>query len=230
MSHPLRLARTVAIISVFAGVCACSRSADDAPAKLVDGSPVRELPVRLEGVGKPVVATTVAVLDLARLRGESLPEQCVRGPFADRQVAGPVVTRIGVDMVSVTAADASASGLMACSDSPGARDESRRWCGTVYGKMTAGRLMDPRLDVICVTRNGEPIASAWVDAGADARYVVVAQDGYAESYEVAAGLPVRIASTRNVDRSRARATFEVSEHDAEGRLLRRYRLETLVAG
>jgi hypothetical protein len=230
MSHRLRHARAVAILSAFACIGACSRSGVEPPTKLVDGSTVRESPVRLESVGKPVVWTTVAVRDLPWLRRGSLAEQCVRGPFRYREVAGPVVTRIGVNTVSVTAADGSGSGLVGCIDSPGARDESRRWCGTVYGRWTDGRLADPRLDLICVTRDGEPIASAWVNAGADARYVVVAQDGYAESYEVAAGLPVRIVSTRNVDRSRARATFEVTEHDADGRLLRRYRLETLVAG
>jgi hypothetical protein len=130
----------------------------------------------------------------------------------------------------VTVEDASGTGLLGCVDSLRPRDENRRWCGTVYGKLAAGRLADPRLDILCVTRDGEPIASAWVEAGANARYVVVSQAGYAAAYEIAAGLPVRITSTRDVDTSRARATFEVSEHGADGGLLRRYRLEAYVAG
>jgi hypothetical protein len=188
------------------------------------------LPVRLEGVGGPVVSTTVTVLDSARLERGSVPERCVHGPFAERRIDGLVATRTDVDTVSVTVEDASGTGLLGCVDSLRPRDENRRWCGTVYGKLAAGRLADPRLDILCVTRDGEPIASAWVEAGANARYVVVSQAGYAAAYEIAAGLPVRITSTRDVDTSRARATFEVSEHGADGVLLRRYRLEAYVAG
>jgi hypothetical protein len=188
------------------------------------------LPVQLEGVGGPVVSTTVTLLDSAQLERGSVPERCLHGPLAERRIDGPVATRTGVDAVSVTVEDASGTSLLGCVDSLGPRDENRRWCGTVYGKLAAGRLADPRLDILCVTRDGESIASAWVEAGADARYVVVSQAGYAEAYEIAAGLPVRITSTRDVDTSRARATFEVSEHGAEGDLLRRYRLEAYVAG
>lgn len=188
------------------------------------------MPVPLEGIDGPVVSTTVTVLDSARLERRSAPDRCVHGPFAERRIGGPVATRLGVDAVSVTVEDASGAAVLGCVDSPGPRDENRRWCGTVYGKLAAGRLADPRLDILCVTRDGEPIASAWVEAAVDAKYVVVSQAGYAEAYETAAGLPVRITSTRDVDTSRARATFEVSEHDADGGLLRRYRLEASVAG
>lgn len=64
----------------------------------------------------------------------------------------------------------------------------------------------------------------------DARYLVVRQAGYDEVYEAAGGLPVRIATTTGVSVEDARATFELSEHDVEGRLLSRYRLEAVVAG
>jgi hypothetical protein len=196
----------------------------------MDGSPVRDVPVRLEGVDRPVVLTSVSVLDAARLVRGSAPERCVEGPFAKHRIEGPVVTRTGVDTVSVTVEDASSTGLLGCIDSLGPRDENRRWCGTAYGTVSSGRLADPRLDILCVTRDGEPIASAWVEAGADTRYVVVSEAGYAEAYEIAAGLPLRIASTREVDASHARARFEISEHDDNGRLLRTYRLEARVAG
>jgi hypothetical protein len=81
-----------------------------------------------------------------------------------------------------------------------------------------------------VTRDGATIATAWVAPGRGTTYVVVTQDGYSEVYEVAAGLPVRIGSTRGVDVARSRARFEISEHAADGRLLREYRLEAVVGG
>jgi hypothetical protein len=61
------------------------------------------------------------------------------------------------------------------------------------------------------------------------RYLVVAQHGYAEAYEVLAGLPVRVTS-QEVDVQDSSATFRVSEHDRDGQLLRRYLVETAVAG
>ena len=70
---------------------------------------------------------------------------------------------------------------------------------------------------------GLPARAAGTESGIGpsvwlARYVVVSQADYAEAYEIAAGLPVRITSTRDVDTLRTRATFEVSEHDADGGL------------
>jgi hypothetical protein len=186
--------------------------------------------VRFDGVDEPVVLTAVSVMDVARLEPGSAPARCVHGPFADHLLAGPVVSRTGVEAVSVTVGNASGTALLACIESPGPREGNRRSCGSSYGKVTAGRLADPRLDLLCVTVTGKAIGSAWVEPGADARYVVVLQDGYAEAYEVAAGLPVRIASTRDVDTARSRATFAISEHEADGGLLREYRLEAYVAG
>jgi hypothetical protein len=65
---------------------------------------------------------------------------------------------------------------------------------------------------------------------AGAHWIGVAQDGYTELYEVLAGLPVRIASTRDVSVEAARARFQVSQYDVAGRLLERGDLETAVAG
>jgi hypothetical protein len=140
------------------------------------------------------------------------------------------VTRIGVEALSVTVATASYTAVLGCIESVGPRDENRRWCGSSYGKVTAGRLADPRLDVLCLTAAGDPIGSAWVQPAPAARYVVVMQAGYTEAYTVAGGLPVRVASARDVDVRRSRATFAISEHDRDGRLLRAYRLEAFVAG
>jgi hypothetical protein len=71
---------------------------------------------------------------------------------------------------------------------------------------------------------------AWVEPGPDARFVAVEQAGYVEVYEVAGGLPVRIATTSDVQVERSRASFRVSEHDVRGRLLRRDVLDAAVAG
>jgi hypothetical protein len=71
---------------------------------------------------------------------------------------------------------------------------------------------------------------AWVDASRRAHYVVVQQRGYAEVYEVAAGFPIRIATTTSVSLEDSSAAFDLREHDADGNLIRRYELEAFVAG
>ena len=53
---------------------------------------------------------------------------------------------------------------------------------------------------------------------------------YAEVYAVAGGLPVRVTTATGVQFEDARASFELAEHDAAGKLLRRYRLDAAVAG
>ena len=49
-------------------------------------------------------------------------------------------------------------------------------------------------------------------------------------YEVAGGLPVRVATTSRVDAETSSAVFDISEHDAAGKLLRSYELRAQVAG
>jgi hypothetical protein len=70
---------------------------------------------------------------------------------------------------------------------------------------------------------------AWVQPDPGVRYVGVEQPGYVEVYETARGIPVRV-TTSNVEIERSRATFDVSEHASDGRLIRKYRLEANVAG
>jgi hypothetical protein len=74
------------------------------------------------------------------------------------------------------------------------------------------------------------VGFAWVDPSESSRYLVVEQPGYAEVYEVAGDLPIRVTTTRGVRFEGASATFQILEHDAEGRLVRRYTLEAAVAG
>jgi hypothetical protein len=133
-----------------------------------------------------------------------------------------------VDSETVTLRDP--AGLSGCDNSPGSREEDRRWCGSSFGRLYGGRLRDPRLDIAgCRTADGAPLGLAWIEPGADARYVVVARGGYAEVYEPAGALPVRIATT-DVHVEGSRASFAISEHDSEGRLLRRYTLDAFPAG
>jgi hypothetical protein len=142
---------------------------------------------------------------------------------------GPLVVRVGAYSTSVTFPRRAGRGLIACDGVPDARDDGRKWCGRAFGRLSRGRLRDPRLDLACTDDDGSPIAFAWIQPSRRAAYVVVEQHGYVEAYRVAGGLPVRVANT-DVDVGRSSALFVVSEHDREGRLLRAYRLEPRVAG
>lgn len=142
-----------------------------------------------------------------------------------------VVERIGVRGESLTFADADHKTLYGCDGGTDAAGERKPpWCGNPAGRLVGGKLLDPRLDVLCRDPKGRPLAYAWVEPAAGARWVGVDQDTYTEIYEVLAGLPVRIASARGVQPSRARATFEVTQYDGDGKELIKGKLEAQVAG
>ena len=108
---------------------------------------------------------------------------------------------------------------------------SRPWCGRAFGRLRAGRLLDPRLDLApCPTVKDPVLGFAWGEPSRLARYVVVRHDDFAEAYPSAARLPIRIATRSGVDVSRSAATVEISEHDRRGRMLREYELRAVVAG
>jgi hypothetical protein len=104
------------------------------------------------------------------------------------------------------------------------------WCGGVVGEREHGRLLDPRLDIVCVDRAQRPLAYMFVEPVARARWVGVLEDGYVQMYEVVAGLPVRVAGRNGIDLEQARTTFELTQYDAEGRELVREKIEAAVAG
>ena len=134
-------------------------------------------------------------------------------------------------MESSTVTYVSDAGLHGCDNSRGRREGGRRWCGTSFGVLKRGRLEDPRLDVAgCQTDSGAPMGFAWITTAPRARYLAVAQEGYSEIYEPAGGVPIRIATTSGIEVDGSRVTFRLSEHDANGRLLRRYELEAVPAG
>jgi hypothetical protein len=195
------------------------------PGRLLDGRPALHFgPVHGSVVASGRVLTRAALGP--RLRGCLFPGD--RPSVAADALA---VERVGVDGESLTFANRDGSGVYACDGGVDpAGERAPPWCDTVFGQVEHGRLLDPRLDVICRDRRRRPLAYAFVEPVSGARWIGVRQDGYVELYEVLAGLPVRVASTRGVDPDDARATFELTQYDAEGRELVRGELEAAVAG
>jgi len=211
-------------------VAACANNDDTGPSTLMDGSPANELPVDLEGQESPTVQTSVRTTNAAELDKASAVATCLEQDWDDR-LFGPIVVRVGVNGESVTFRDRSRRGLYGCDNSEGPREEDRRWCGGAFGQLYGGHLRDPRLDMgACTTREGGLLGFAWIEPSHAAEYVVVQQSGYAEVYEVAGGLPVRVTTTNDVEIEGSHAAFDVSEHGSDGRLIRKYRLEASVAG
>ena len=213
-----RLIRALLALVLVASACS---SGGGRPKRLLDGRPAPQF--------RPVRDSVVAAGRV--LRHADVDDCLASDDPAEVPTDALVVERIGVDGKSLTFENSAGNGVYACdggADASGERPPP--WCGTVFGQLVHGRLLDPRLDVLCRDRGRQPLAYAFVDAVAGARWVGVRQDGYVELYEVLAGLPVRIASTRTVDAEAARASFEVTQYDARGRELMAGTLEAAVAG
>jgi hypothetical protein len=191
------------------------------PARLLDGRPAAHF--------RPVPDSVVGA---ARMLERADVDDCLSG--ADRATVPAetlVVERIGVDSRSLTFANREQTRVYACDGGIDAAGErAPPWCAAVFGELVDGRLLDPRLDVVCRDRARRPLAYAFVEPVAGARWIGIRQQGYVELYEVLAGLPVRVAGTRGVDVEGARATLEVAQYDAEGRELVHGTLEAAVAG
>ena len=104
------------------------------------------------------------------------------------------------------------------------------WCGSSSGRLLHGRLLDPRLDIVCRDREGRPLAYAWVEPVPGAHWIGVDQGSYTEVYEVLAGLPVRVATRRGIQLGRSRASFAVTQLDSTGKALVKGPVEAAVAG
>jgi hypothetical protein len=142
-----------------------------------------------------------------------------------------VVERIGVFGESLTFADSGRKTVFACDGGTDPAGERKPpWCGSSAGRLFGGKLLDPRLDILCRDRKGRALAYAWVEPAAGVRWIGVDQGAYTEVYEVLAGLPVRIASTRGIDAGQARATFDVAQYDNHGKEVIEGKLEAQVAG
>jgi hypothetical protein len=172
------------------------------------------------------------VVGAARVLERADVDDCLSG--VDRATVPAdtlVVERIGVDSRSLTFANREQTRVYACDGGIDAAGErAPPWCAAVFGELVEGRLLDPRLDVVCRDRARRPLAYAFVDPVAGAHWIGIQQKGYVELYEVLAGLPVRVAGTRGVDAENARATFEVAQYDDEGHELVHGTLEAAVAG
>jgi hypothetical protein len=219
----------VALTAAAVGLAGCLRDDGSTTGVLLDGTPVREVPVALEGVEETTVLTRTTVSDVASLEPGSAARACI-DLFGDAQVEGSAVLRVGLESESVTFREAAGRALLGCANGSGPREANRRWCGSAYGLLSSRRLRDPRLDIGCTTTEGRPVGFAWIEVSERTSYVAVDEGAYVEVYDVAANLPVRVATVAGVEPEGSRATFELSEHDAEGRLLRKDRLEAVVAG
>jgi hypothetical protein len=204
-------------------------SNEPAPTTLMNGSRAPGLAVDLEGIESPAVLTVVAASGIGEIDAGTIAAACIARADGDR-ASGPIVVRIGVDGESVTFRTRSTRGLYGCDNSLGPREAGRKLCGVAFGQLAQGRLQDPRLDVgACATKDAAALGFAWVEPSPRTSYVALERNAYVEVYETAGRLPVRV-TTNEVEIEQSRATFRVSEHGADGSLLRRYRLEARVAG
>ena len=212
----------VALLLAVVLLAGCD-SGGDRPERLLYGQAAQEF--------SPVPGSVIAsgrVLDGTTLGGRFA--SC-RPPGAGVRNDAVVVERVGVFGESLTFADADHKTLYGCDGGTDAAGERKPpWCGNPAGLLVKAKLLDPRLDVLCRDTKGRPLAYAWVEPAAGARWVGVDQGTYTEVYEVLAGLPVRIASARGVQPSRARATFDVTQYDTDGKELIKGKLEAQVAG
>ncbi len=219
---------TLAAIVVVANAGGCARD-DSPPTRLADGSPAGVPTVELDAP-KPQIVTKASSVRPSRAPRRSLAGRCIAESY-DHPVGSAVVVRVGTTGSSVTFRTSSGLALVGCDGDASGKGAAHSFCGRAYARLERGRLRDPRLDLAgCTTATGDTVAFAWFQPGPKTSSVAVQQPGYVEVYPVVGRVPVRISTTANVAAQDSRATFEVSEHDASGALLRSSILEARVAG
>ncbi len=201
-----------------------------ATVRLVDGTSPPATPAPLRHLGDGLRVSRVRVAAVARL--SEWARRCARSFRHEFDVPGSTraVERLSVLGASVTLADRRRRALLAC-DRTGAAGQGAPGggCGRAVGRLFAGRLRDPRVDLLCRDEDGRQVAFAWIEPGPHARWLLVREGTWAAVEPVAGGLPARVA-TRSIDLDAATADFHVEEYDAAGALLRRYTLHARVAG
>ena len=215
------LDRLIVVALALAVLLVGCESHPSRPQQLLYGEAAQELPAvagSVVAIGRVLDAAT-----LGRRFTSCRPEGAVDGAV--------IVERIGVVGESVTFADEAGKTLYSCDGGTDPTREHRPpWCGGSSGRLVHGRLLDPRLDILCRDHEGRPLAYAWVEPVASAHWIGVDQGHYIEVYEVLAGLPVRVATSRGIELGRSRATFAVTQYDAAGKALVKGPLEAEVAG
>jgi hypothetical protein len=216
-----RLSLAVLLLAVV--LLAGCDNGGDRPERLLYGQAAQEF--------RPIPGSVIAlgrVLDGTTLGGRFTSCRPAEAGIGNDAV---VVERIGVSGESLTFADAGHKTVYACDGGTDAAGERKPpWCGNAAGRLVSGKLLDPRLDVLCRDPKGRPLAYAWVEPAAGVRWIGVDQGTYTEVYETLAGLPVRIVSARGVQPSQARATFDVTQYDSNRKEVFKGKLETQVAG
>jgi hypothetical protein len=216
-----RLSLAVLLLAVVL-VAGCDNGGNR-PERLLYGQAAQEF--------RPIPGSVIAlgrVLDGTTLGGRFTSCRPAKAGIRNDAV---VVERIGVFGESLTFADAGHKTVYACDGGTDAAGERKPpWCGSAAGRLVSGKLLDPRLDVLCHDPKGRLLAYAWVEPAAGVRWIGVDQGTYTEVYETLAGLPVRVVSARGVQPSRARATFDVTQYDSHGKELFKGKLEAQVAG
>ena len=207
------LDRLTALCLVACAVAACG--GNHTPDRLFDGS----RPATASLFGDDVVVSRVQVLESSELLDSRCPG--IRAGLA-------VIRRTGVEGGSLTFRDSSEPGVLGCDAAPG-EYEQEPWCGVSAGRLYGGGLRDPRLD-LCQSRDGRLTGFVWIAPVDGARWIGVDQGSYVELYEVVGDLPVRIASTRDVELAGSRASFDVTQYDSRARELQKATVEAAVAG
>lgn len=207
---------------------ACTGARPEPPTALADGSAAEPPPVELEGVDEAVVLTSARTVAVSSIVSGTPPATCLRE--RGDATEGPVVIRVSVYGTSATFPTSAGRGVYGCDEGGAPPGGLRRWCGRAFGLVRGGSLRDPRLDLGCMSADGEPLAFAWIEPTADAAYVTVRQRGFAETYEVRSRLPVRVSTASGIDPDRSSARLDVWEHARDGSLIRQYALEAQVAG
>lgn len=215
------LRRAALLLGLLSGCLAGCHGDGGPPRHLLYGEAAAEF--------KPVPDSVISVGRI--LTGSALGRRFTLCRQAGIAADTPVVERIGVFAESLTFADLRNHTVYACDGGiDPAGERQLPWCGGSAGRLVAGRLLDPRLDVICRDRNGHPLAYAWIEPAAGARWIGVDQGRYTEIYEVLGDVPVRIATARRIELARSRATFVVTQYDSHGKALIKGKLEARVAG
>lgn len=217
-----------AALVVLAVGCGSRRSST---AELVDGTTPPPLPSIFDDFGDSTVATRARRWRISQLGATD--RACLRRFRPEFSIPRETVAveRTGLTGASLTFEDGRRAFVLGCDRTGRPGEAAPPWCARSVGRLVFGRLSDPRVDILC--RRGPPddgpIGFAWVDPTPTTRWLAVRNDGRTELYEVLAGLPVRVATTR-VEASTSSAVVDLTEYDAAGEVVCRRRLRASVAG